>query len=110
AELARTIGIGADEVAWTLNDRVPLFVRVHDTGRAVGGLSGARAQPAGQTDLAPTLLALLGIDAAPLPYLGRNLLGQPGDSPIVRPYGDWLDRTHLFISRTAAAGGSQCFA
>ena len=28
----------------------------------------------------------------------------------MRPYGDWLDRTHLFISRTAAAGGSQCFA
>src|SRR5439155_14822457 len=28
AALARTIGIAGDDVAWTLNDRVPLFVRV----------------------------------------------------------------------------------
>jgi hypothetical protein len=52
--------------------------------------------PAGQTDFAPTILALLGIDPAPLPYLGRNLLGVDGDRPVPRPYGDWLDARHLF--------------
>src|SRR6185295_19627700 len=73
-ELSRTIGIRADEVAWVLNDRVPLFVRLQDGAPGVGRLRGTRPQPAGQIDLAPTLLALLGIDPALLPYLGRNLL------------------------------------
>ena len=39
--------------------------------------------------------------------MGRNLLGQPDDPPVLRPYGDWLDATHLFISQ--AAGRSACF-
>jgi hypothetical protein len=59
--------------------------------------------PAGQTDLAPTVLALLGIDPAPLPYLGRNLLGIVDDRPVPRPYGDWLDATHLFLAGSADA-------
>jgi phosphoglycerol transferase MdoB-like AlkP superfamily enzyme len=107
--LADTIGIGADEAVWALNDRVPLFIRVHSANSASGGLIGARSVPAGQTDLAPTLLALLGIDAAPLPYLGRNLLnlsGTSGDVPVPRPYGDWLDASHLFLSRGPA---SECY-
>ena len=87
---AKDIGIGADEISWILNDRVPLFIRVP------AGLSGARSMPAGQTDMAPTLLALLGIDAAPLPYVGRNLLSAI-DAPVVRPYADWLDTRHLFL-------------
>ena len=48
------------------------------------------------------MLSLLGVDAAPLPYLGRNLLGAPGDGPVPRPYGDWLDARHLFLARGAA--------
>jgi hypothetical protein len=63
--------------------------------------------PAGQTDLAPTLLALLGVDAANLPYVGRNLLGNPADPPVVRPFGDWIDRTHFMVSR--GAGGHACY-
>ena len=59
-------------------------------------MTGARTMPAGQTDFVPTILALLGIDPAPLPYLGRNLLGADGDRPVPRRYGDWLDARHLF--------------
>src|SRR5262249_2715829 len=65
-------------------------------------LRGVVATPAGQTDFAPTLLALLGIDAASLPYVGRNLLGAGalGTSvPVPRPYGDWLDGSHLLLVR-----------
>src|SRR5439155_221192 len=79
--LSAAIGIEADELAWALNDRIPLFIRTPRAGTP--DLSGARSMAAGQTDLAPTLLALLGIDPAPLPYVGRNLLGQPDNPPIV---------------------------
>jgi phosphoglycerol transferase MdoB-like AlkP superfamily enzyme len=124
---AKDIGIGADEISWALNDRVPLFVRVpglHDPpdpqdprdpptfapGASMGepgahdprSLRGARSAPAGQTDMAPTLLALLGIDPGPLPYIGRNLLAGL-DAPVDRPYGDWLDAHHLFLTHAANA-------
>jgi phosphoglycerol transferase MdoB-like AlkP superfamily enzyme len=105
---AATIGIGTGGAAWEQNDRVPLLVKV--PGQAGGRLSGALSLPAGQTDFAPTLLALLGIDPAPLPYVGRNLLGNPDDPPIPRPYGDWLDRTHLFISPATSDRGAACYA
>ena len=70
-------------------------------------MTGSWPIAAGQTDFAPTLLALLGIDPARLPYLGRNLLGGPDDPPIVRPYGEWLDSTHLLLSRGANDGGRE---
>jgi phosphoglycerol transferase MdoB-like AlkP superfamily enzyme len=104
--MARTIGIGTDEAAWALNDRVPLFIRVPAGGG--GELTHEIARPAGQTDFAPTLLALLGIDPAPLPYVGRNLLGEPDDPPVLRPYGDWLDAAHIYLSH-AGQRGSGCF-
>ena len=100
--LSATIGIGADEAAWALNDRIPWFIRL-PRGQTPG-LTGVRPVPAGQTDFAPTLLALLGIDPAPLPYVGRNLFGQPDDPPVVRPYGDWLDRMHLLLHRGGVDG------
>ena len=106
AKLAREMGIEDSAAAWTLNDRVPLFVRV--PGAANGGndaLRGPRSVAAGQTDLAPTLLGLLGVDAAALPFVGRNLLGLAGDGPVVRPYGEWLDAKHLFVPR---GGGAEC--
>jgi lipoteichoic acid synthase len=105
--LAATIGIGTAAAAWEQNDRIPLLVKV--PGHAGGRLSGPLSLPAGQTDFAPTLLALLGIDSAPLPYVGRNLLGNPDDPPILRPYGDWIDRTHLFISPTTSDRGVACY-
>jgi lipoteichoic acid synthase len=100
AGLARTIGIRPGEAAWTLSDRVPLFVRVpHGPG-----VAGVNPVAAGQTDLAPTILSLLGIDAAALPYVGRNLLGEPGDGPVPRPHGDWIDGRHLYLQ----GGGGVC--
>ena len=101
--MAAAMHLGSDDAAWLLNDRVPWFIRLPTTatGRGSSRLAGDRTMPAGQTDFAPTLLALLGIDAARLPYVGRNLLGAPGDAPIVRPYGDWIDSRHAFFGRGA---------
>ena len=100
--MSRTIGIGADDVSWALADRVPLFIRV--PGVTDAGTEGSRTidVPAGQTDVAPTVLGLLGVDASALPYMGRNILGHPDDPPVVRPFGDWLDREHIMVAR----GGS----
>jgi phosphoglycerol transferase MdoB-like AlkP superfamily enzyme len=103
AALSHAIGIGSDEIAWMLNDRVPLFIRPGAGAATPERLAGNRTQPAGQTDLAPTLLSLLGIDAAPLPYVGRNLLGAGDAGPVPRPYGDWLDSAHLFLARGTAS-------
>jgi len=105
AALAQTIGIGGDEVSWTLNDRVPLFIRTGLADASAAGLAGERSLPAGQTAFAPTILPLLGVDAAPLPYVGRNLLAAADDVPVPRPYGDWLDARHLFLAR----GAGSCF-
>jgi len=101
--LAATFGIRSDVAAWELNDRVPFLIKwPRDASPRITGRSPIAA---GQTDFAPTLLALVGIDPARLPYVGRNLLGQPGDVPIVRPYGDWLDRANVFIRGSRAEYG-----
>jgi len=84
--LARAIGIPTDEIDWRLQDRVPWLIRVPGTNPPRGQI----ATEAGQIDMAPTLLALLGVDPASLPYMGRNLLGSPGNGVIVRPYGGWV--------------------
>jgi phosphoglycerol transferase MdoB-like AlkP superfamily enzyme len=112
--LARTIGVRADDIGWALNDRVPLLIHAP-------GLHGVHAIPAGQTDLAPTLLGLVGVDASPLPYVGRNLLADIEQGPVPRPYGDWIDRRHLYLThgadhvcvdlaRRLAASGDDCSA
>ena len=102
------MGIGPDVAVWELNDRVPFFVRLPHP-LEIDHAAGPLALAAGQTDFAPTLLALLGIDPARLPYVGRNLLGRPDDPPILRPYGDWLDRAHLFSSRRASDRDRSCY-
>jgi lipoteichoic acid synthase len=107
SELARLIGLAPDESAWEMADRVPLFVRLPGATPTV--LRGTRAIPAGQTDFTPTLLALLGIDPAPLPYVGRNLLGEPDDPPLLRPYGDWIDRAHLYINYSWSGRSGACY-
>lgn len=107
-ELAADIGIGADAVSWELADRIPMFVRIPPEG-GLDPPHGIRPIPAGQTDLAPTLLALLGIDPVDLPFMGRNLLGSPGDPPVLRPYGDWIDSRHAYFSGAAAGAGATCY-
>ncbi|WP_256972832.1 LTA synthase family protein [Saccharibacillus sp. O23] len=53
--------------------QVPLLIHLPD-----GALAGTREEPAGQLDIMPTLLDLLGADAGDYKLMGRNLLG--GDS------------------------------
>jgi len=104
--ISRAIGIHGDAVSWALNDRIPWFVRVPGgPGGADKNLHGVRGLPAAQTDFAPTLLALLGVDSSALPYVGRNLLAAPADAPIPRPYGDWIDSRRLVL---LSGGAREC--
>lgn len=103
--ISRAIGMANRPLNWYLLDRVPFVIRLPRSR----GLAGERTMMAGQTDVPPTLLGLLGIDAAPLPYVGRNLLGEPGRTPVVRPFGAWVDDTHLFVAGGANRKHRTCY-
>ena len=105
AQLADLVGQPHDAAGWYRSQRVPLLVRVPgDTA-----LTGAVDRPGGHVDVAPTLLSLLGVDAGPLPFLGRNLLGDAGDEPVIGEYACWstVDLMYLVGGPTLADG--RCF-
>jgi phosphoglycerol transferase MdoB-like AlkP superfamily enzyme len=103
-ELARTTGQPADPVGWYLSQQVPFAIRVP----GLAGPGAPLAVPAGHVDVAPTLLALLGVDPAPLPLIGRNLLGEPGVGPVVGEYRCFSDATHLFLRRGPELADGEC--
>jgi phosphoglycerol transferase MdoB-like AlkP superfamily enzyme len=103
--LAHIAGERPDDAGWYLSQRVPLLIRV--PGDA--GPRGVFDDVAGHQDVAPTVLALLGIDPGPLPFIGRNLFGAPGDGPVVGEYHCWQDREHVFLKRGAELAEGECY-
>jgi phosphoglycerol transferase MdoB-like AlkP superfamily enzyme len=103
-EIAAAMGVSADPAGWYLSQEVPLFVRVP----GLSELTGERTVPAGHADIAPTLLALLGVDPAPYAFVGRNLLGTPGSGPVVGEYGCWRDDQLLFLQGDGSLAGGRC--
>lgn len=104
SEFAALAGHGLTEPEYFLTQAVPVAVIV----------PGARSlapddKPCGHVDLAPTLLALLGVDPAPLPLLGRNLFGNAGDAPVVQQYGVWQDSKHMFLPKGAEVEDGHCY-
>jgi len=104
-EVARALGFPHTMAGWYMADRVPLIV--HVPGSA--GPHGVSSTVAGQTDVAPTVAALLGVDPAAQPWLGRNLLGNPGPGPVPRPNGGWLSDRFLYVSRGPELSDGMCF-
>jgi phosphoglycerol transferase MdoB-like AlkP superfamily enzyme len=103
-EIASAMGASHDPEGWYLSQEVPLFIRVP----GALDLHGERETVAGHVDVAPTLLALLGIDPAPYAFVGRNLLGLPGDPPVVGEYGCWRDDQLLFLQGDGSLGDGAC--
>jgi phosphoglycerol transferase MdoB-like AlkP superfamily enzyme len=64
---------------------------------------------AGHQDVAPTILALLGIDPSVYPFVGRNLFGDPGDVPVVGEYQCWQDERHLFLQGGPSMSDGECY-
>jgi hypothetical protein len=59
--------------------------------------------------VAPTVLALLGVDPSPYAFVGRNLLGQPGGGPVVGEYHCWRDDGHIFLQGGGVLEDGECF-
>lgn len=103
-EIASVMGATFDPAGWYLSQEVPLMIRVP----SAPDLRGERPLVAGHVDVAPTLLALLGIDPAPYAFVGRNLLGEPGEAPVVGEYGCWRDARYLFLQGDGTLADGQC--
>lgn len=101
-EIAHTLGFSNNIAHWTAAERVPMMVRVP------GVAPQLITRPVGQVDFAPTILGLLGIDASSLPYVGRNMLGAPGEESIIRRKGSWVTEKYLFLLR-GPSNGSHCY-
>ena len=82
---------------WLLRRRVPLIVRLPH-----GSHAGVRHETGGHLDIAPTILALLGIDVRRSVMLGRDLSsGQPG--LVVFRDGSFVTRSEVLIRDNATA-------
>jgi hypothetical protein len=103
-ETAEVLGVSDDAVGWYLSQQVPFIIRVPGDPRIIG----RDDVPAGHVDVAPTLLALLGIDPSGLAYLGRNLLGAPGPGPVVGEYRCWRDAEHLYLRGGPLLADGEC--
>jgi phosphoglycerol transferase MdoB-like AlkP superfamily enzyme len=64
---------------------------------------------AGDTDVAPTTAALFGIDPANIAWVGRNLLGHPGDVPMPRRYGSWVSDRHIYANHGPGWANGACY-
>ena len=102
--LAPRIGHSATEAELYLTETVPLLIDVPGAG-----LPRLTDAPCGQIDVAPTLLALLGVDPSGFAFLGRNLLGAPANVPAVQQFTVWRDREHLFLPRGNDVADGLCY-
>ena len=98
------MGATHDAPGWYLSQEVPFFIKMPGAGL----LRGERVVPAGHADVAPTLLALLGIDPTPYAFVGRNLFAEDPGRPVVGEYGCWRDSTHLFLQGDGSLNGGTC--
>jgi phosphoglycerol transferase MdoB-like AlkP superfamily enzyme len=103
-EIASAMGASHDAAGWYLSQEVPLLIKVPGADWPRREMSVA----AGHADVAPTLLALLGIDPAPYAFVGRNLLADHGDRPVIGEYGCWRDSTHLFLQGDGSLEDGTC--
>ncbi len=93
AEIAAATGIPMRAPDWYTSDSVPFAV-------AIPGVQGhSNALPAGHTDIAPTLLAAVGVESSRFAFVGRNLLLPELDPtrPVVGMNDSWMSSELLWI-------------
>jgi phosphoglycerol transferase MdoB-like AlkP superfamily enzyme len=93
-----------DEARWQLLERnIPLISYTPDTT-----LAGRRDKVAGQIDIAPTLLDLLGFEDTGAPFMGRSLLAS-GEGLVSFANGSAVTDHHLYLSERVTVPPG-CFA
>lgn len=106
ADIAELMGVSSDQKGWYQSQRVPLIIKAPQSL----GMTGEVEAPAGHIDVAPTVANLLGFDASQFAWMGRNLLGDAGDAPVVGEYDCWTNRDHLFLQgNDGTLEGGQCY-
>lgn len=93
-EIAELMGVSPDDLGWYRSQKIPLLLHLPP---GIPRPAISPEIPGGHADIAPTAAALLGIDPAPFAWIGHNLLGNPGDEPIIGEYGCFSDREHIFL-------------
>jgi phosphoglycerol transferase MdoB-like AlkP superfamily enzyme len=89
---------------WLLHEaRVPLLVRLPG-----GAHAAQRPEPAGQVDVAPTILDLLGVPAERAFFHGRSLVSDP-PRPVVLADGSAVSEDLVLLGRERRWGPAGCF-
>jgi len=88
---------------WLLHEaRVPLLVRLPS-----GRNAGARHDPVGQVDVAPTIADLLGLPPGQTFFHGRSLVSGPA-RPVVLPDGSAVSQELVLLAREGRWGAPRC--
>jgi phosphoglycerol transferase MdoB-like AlkP superfamily enzyme len=103
-EIAAAMDVSHDAAGWYVSQQVPLVISIP----GIEGHDAVQTVPAGHSDVAPTVLALLGVDPGPYAFMGRNLLGSPGYGPVVGEYRCWRDSSHLYLRRGPVLADGEC--
>jgi len=104
-DIAGLMGVSSGQIGWYQSQRVPLIIKAPQTL----GLTEVIDRPAGQIDVAPTVAGLLGVEGSRFAWMGRNLLGNSGDAPVVGEYDCWTTQAHLFLQGDdGTLEGGQC--
>ena len=93
---------GLDHRYWLAERRLPFLI--HLPGDAAAGVQSGSA---GHLDIAPTLLALLGITQPSMVSLGRDLTA-PGNSLVVFRDGSFVHGTTVCVRPSSATATTQC--
>jgi phosphoglycerol transferase MdoB-like AlkP superfamily enzyme len=101
SEGSSVVDLGSTTAERILNRRVPVVMWSPSAGAPRGEVD----IPIGLVDLPPTIAALLGVDPGDLPWLGRNLFGQPEEGPVTVGNRMWVDGRHIYSEE----GSRTCF-
>jgi phosphoglycerol transferase MdoB-like AlkP superfamily enzyme len=89
-----------------IRDRVPFMIWLPDSEQVAKSIDAT----AGQVDIAPTLMALFGLDPASFAFTGRNLLnGVVSTAPVVKPNGNWVSDSQMFLDTGDVLAQGACW-